>query len=64
MIKTIEQLAEYVLGIPGNIGERAINSQLLDLITQQELSKEVFLEYLEITQGPVGDLLEECFRVD
>jgi hypothetical protein len=41
-------------------GEEAVNGYLFDLIKKGELTKELFLDYLGITQGFVEEWLEEA----
>ena len=45
-------------------GEEAVNGYLFDLIKEGELTKELFLDYLGITQGEVVDCLEEALCME
>lgn len=58
-ITTLEELREEFENWTGT--EREFNNQCLIGILVGHVSKDVFLEYLEITQGDISDSLDETF---
>lgn len=53
MIKTLKQLKK--LFNQSNTTERGFNALCIDMVTKGEMTKEIFLEYLECTQTDVYD---------
>lgn len=60
MIDSIEKLYEFYHSC--DCYEHEFNSKLLDLYTNHQITKEVFVEYLEITQSDINDCFEEIFN--
>ncbi|UCG54230.1 MAG: hypothetical protein JSV32_06465 [Dehalococcoidia bacterium] len=57
IINTIEELHQEYLDFGGTDSE--FNYYLLDLLYNHQMPGDVFIEYLEVTQGDVCECLEE-----
>ena len=61
-IKTIKQLITFANNFDGGDGEweSEFNQVLIEMLIKGTLDKEVYLEYLEITQTDILECLENC----
>lgn len=59
MIHNIKELKAFILDFDGRLGEHNLNLALLKMIENDELTQEVFLEYLSITQGEIFRIFED-----
>ena len=57
MLVTIQDITALAADAPC---ERDLNEELLDMLIDGRMSRDTYLEYLEITQGDIFDCLVEA----
>jgi hypothetical protein len=58
MIASLEGIYNELSNFDGD--ERDFNKHLLNLTLSRGMKLDLFLEYLEVTQGDIADCLREC----